>query len=264
MRSVGRAYCEILFIGVTCLCVNLNSLGLVGGVFVVCGIRLLLSKEKLLLLSHRTAVIAATLSTVVLTTWMGRGIMLSGYPFFPSSAVGMPVSWRMPVKQVDSFRGMIIARARDPDPNGNTKRTLRTWRWLPGWLQRVHSSIDQLVWSTQVGLVGSVVLASAAAMGRLRGSFKELLILAAPLLLHSILWFLTVPNPKYFGLAAWLFAICPALTFVNRGLQIGFASSIANLCLNALPIFIVICEFQWSWSKPGTPRRNFRLSKRWP
>ena len=46
--------------------------------------------------------------------------------------------------------------------------------------------------------------------------FKNLLILAAPLLFHSTFWFLTVPEPKYFALAAWLFAISPALAFMNR------------------------------------------------
>jgi hypothetical protein len=247
-RNLG----EIFFVGATSLCVKPSSFALVGGALIICSLSLLLSRERLQLLLHRRVVLMSVLSAVVLTTWTGRGVMLSGYPLFPASAVGMPVPWRMPVKQVDSFRGMTIAWARDPDPNGNIKRTLRTWRWLPGWFQRVHSSIDQLVWSAQVGLVGSVVLASAAAMGRLRGNFKGFLLLAAPLLLHSIFWFLTVPEPKYFRLAAWLFALCPALTFINRGLRIGFASSIANLCMNVLPVFIMIWDFRWSWSTPGT------------
>ena len=163
----------------------------------------------------------------------------------------MPVPWRMPVKQVNSFRGTIIAWARDPDSSGNIKRTLRTWRWVPGWIRRNHSAINQWIWPAQVGLAGCVVLAAAAAMeSSLRGAFKNLLILAAPLLLHSTFWFLTVPEPKYFALAAWLFAICPALTFINRGLRIGFAASAANLCLNALPLFFLLWDSRWSWARP--------------
>jgi hypothetical protein len=123
----------------------------------------------------------------------------------------------MPVKQVNSFRGVTIASARDPDP-ANIKSTLRTWRWLPGWIERAHSSINQLIWPAQVGLAGCVALAVAAAMERsLWGNFKNFLILAAPLFVHSTFWFLTVPEPKYFALAAWLFAICPALVFLNQG-----------------------------------------------
>ena len=113
------------------------------------------------------------LSALLLTTWSARGVVLSGYPFFPSSAVGMPVPWRMPVKQVDSFRGMMVAWARDPDPNKKVKTTLRTWRWLPSWSQRIHASIDQWVWSVQVGLVGSVALLFAAAVRTFTWQFDD-------------------------------------------------------------------------------------------
>ena len=247
-RNLG----EILFVGATCLCVNLNSLALVGGIVMVCGLSYFPDREGLRALLHKRVVLMTALSAVILMTWAARGVILSGYPFFPSSAIGMPVSWRMPVKQVDTFRGTMIAWARDPDPNANIKKTLRTWRWLPSWFQRVHSSIDQFVWPAQVGLVGSVVLASGAALGRLRANAKGCLLLIAPLLGHSIFWFLTFPEPRYFILAAWLFALCPALTFINRGRQIGFASTVANLCVNALPVLILIWEFRRSWTKPGT------------
>ena len=247
-RNLG----EILFLGATCLCVNPSSLAFVGGVVIVCGVNLLLGREGLKLICDRKVVFMTTLSALLLTTWAGRGIVLSGYPFFPSSAIGMPVPWRMPVKQVDSFRHTMVARARDPDPNHKIKTTLRTWRWLPSWSQRVHSSIDRWVWSIQVGLVGSIALAAAAAMGRLRRNLVILLLLAAPLLLHAIFWFLTVPEPKFFLLAAWLFALCPALTFINQGIQVGFTSSIGNLCLNVLPVTVVLWEFRGNWSNPGT------------
>ena len=242
---------EILFLGALCLSVSLNSLGLVGGALAVVGVRLFRTRGSLRFFKQRRLAVMTALSAVVLSTWMGRGVLLSGYPLFPSSALAMPVPWRMPVKQVNSFRGMIIALARDPDPNGNIKRTLRTWRWLPGWIQRAHSSINQMIWPAQVGLAGFVVLGAAAALERsLSGSFRNLLMLAAPLLIHSTLWFLTIPEPRYFGLAAWLFAISPALAFLNQGLRVGFAASAASLCLNALPIFYLSWDFRSSWATP--------------
>jgi hypothetical protein len=242
---------ELLFLGAACLCVNPNSLAFVAGVVIACGVSLLLGKQGAQLLRDRRIVLMTALSALLLTTWSARGVVLSGYPFFPSSAVGMPVAWRMPVKQVDSFRGMMIAWARDPDPNRKVKTTLRTWRWLPSWSQRIHSSIDQCVWSIQVGLVGSVALLFAAAVGRLRGNLTILLLLATPLLVHSLFWFLTIPEPKFFLLAAWLFALGPALTFIDRGIQIGFVSGVANLFLHALPVILVLWEFRESWSKLG-------------
>jgi hypothetical protein len=114
---------EILFLGAACLCVNPNSLAFVAGVVIACGVSLLLGKQGAQLLRDRRIVLMTALSALLLTTWSARGVVLSGYPFFPSSAVGMPVAWRMPVKQVDSFRGMMIAWARDPDPNRKVKTT---------------------------------------------------------------------------------------------------------------------------------------------
>ena len=101
---------EILFLGALCLCVSLNSLGLVGGVLAVLWREDLSSKERLRLLQAKTASRHdSPFRLSYLSTWMGRGVLLSGYPFFPSSASAMPVAWRMPVKQVNSFRGMMIA-----------------------------------------------------------------------------------------------------------------------------------------------------------
>jgi hypothetical protein len=241
---------EILFIGALCLCVNLNSLALVGGALTVCGASLFVQKERARFLQQGRLVIVAILSIIILTTWMGRGVLLSGYPFFPSSAIAMPVPWRMPVKQVDSFRGAIIAGARDPYSTGNIKKTLRTWRWVPGWIEHAHSSINQFIWPVQVGLAGCIVLAAGAAMERsLREHLKDFFILAVPLLLQSIFWFLTVPEPRDFAFAAWLFTTCPALTFIAGGMRITFASTVANLCLNALPILFLAWDFRWSWSR---------------
>jgi hypothetical protein len=251
---------EILFLGALCLCVSWNSLGLVGGALAVVVVRLFRTRERLLFLRHRRLLVMAVCSFVLLSTWMGRGVLLSGYPFFPSSALAMRVPWRMPVKQVNSFRGVMIAWARDPDPSRNIKRTLRTWRWLPGWIHRAHSSINQMVWPAQVGLAGCVVLGAAAGMERSLGrNFKILLILAVPLLFHSTLWFLTIPEPRYFGLAAWLFAISPALAFLNQGTRVGFAASVANLCLNALPMFYLLWDFRSSWTKPEARLPQLKL-----
>ena len=105
---------------------------------------------------------------------------------------------------------------------------------------------------SRLASAGSAVLIFAAAMGRLRQNLLVLLLLAAPLLLHTIFWFLTIPQPKFFLLAAWLFALCPGLTFINRGVQIGFASSVGNLCLNVLPLILVLWEFPDTWSKLGS------------
>ena len=77
---------EIILLGSLCLCVKLNSLGLVVGIWLACAAILVQRQEGSLLLQRRIGVMAA-LSIIILATWVGRGVLLSGYPFFPSSAV---------------------------------------------------------------------------------------------------------------------------------------------------------------------------------
>ena len=86
---------EILFLGALCICIKLNTLGLVAGIWALCVVTLLLGRQGALFF-QRQVVVVASISIFMLTTWMGRGVLISGYPFFPSSALAMPVEWRTP------------------------------------------------------------------------------------------------------------------------------------------------------------------------
>jgi hypothetical protein len=239
---------EILFVGALCVCIKLNSLGLVAGVLALCIAMLLLKRPGLLLFQRRVAVMSV-LAALILATWMGRGILISGYPFFPSSAMAMPVVWRTPVTRVDGFRNLVIGWARDRE---NFMQALTTLRWGPTWLSRVAPELtNRFTWPAQTGFTALVTLASFAVFAPvLRRNLRNILILAAPLVLYMAFWFLTAPEPRYFGPSVWIFAMCPALTFIAGGARAGLVASTANLCLNALPIFFVASEFHWSWSRP--------------
>ncbi len=244
---------EILFLGALCLCIKLNSLGLVIGIWSVAGAILLLKRHGGSFL-QRPVVVMAALSTLMLTTWMGRGVALSGYPFFPSSAVAMPVTWRTPVTRVDGFRTLIRGWARDRE---NVATSLSGWEWLRNWYQRVAPELtNRFTWPAQSGVASSVILATFAVFtGSLRRNVKGFLLLAAPLLVYAVFWFITAPEPRYFGATVWMFAMCPALTFIAGGPRVGLVSTLATLLISALPIFFATWEFRWSWaqSEPRLP-----------
>jgi hypothetical protein len=239
---------EIIFLGVLCLCIKLNSLGLVIGIWSVSGAILWLRKEGSLL-SQRRVVVMGVLSIIMLGTWVGRGIVLSGYPFFPSSAMAMPVTWRTPVERVDGFRTLIRGWARDRE---NVARSLKSWQWLPNWYQRVASELtNRFTWPAQNGLAGLIALSGFALfVNPLRKNFRDLLLLAAPLLIYAIFWFITAPEPRYFGTTVWMLAMCPALTFIAGGSRFGLIASLANLSVSILPISFSAWEFRWSWAQP--------------
>jgi hypothetical protein len=189
------------------------------------------------------------LAAVLLATWLGRGIMLSGYPLFPSTALAMPVPWRMPVKGVIEFQGEILRWARDPDPGSDPKKILKTWRWFPGWCERVLAKKTHFAWPAQIGVAGSVSLvAFAICTATLRRNARSLLLLAIPIGVYSLFWFFSAPDPRYFGSTMWIFAVCPALTFAAGGLRMGLASTLASLGAAAIPIFFLAWEFRWAWT----------------
>jgi hypothetical protein len=235
-------------LGSICLCVKLNSLGLVAGIWLSCAAILWHRNEWRLLLQPCIGVMTA-LSTIILASWIGRGVVLSGYPFFPASAMPMPVAWRTPVARVDGFRTLVRGWARDRE---DVARSLQGWHWVSNWYQRVAPEMtNRFTWPAQGGFAGLVVLAGFATFARpLRKNLRDFLFLVAPLLIYAIFWFITAPEPRYFGTTVWIFAMCPALTFIGRGPRLGLISSLAHLSVSILPIFFSAWEFRWAWTRP--------------
>ncbi len=255
-----RNFSEILLLGAACIVVKSICLGLIVAVWGVCVVILLARKQELhLLLAGKRILAMAVIAAVLIITWMGRGIVFSGYPLFPSSALAMPVPWRIPVKYVTEFRGEIVRYAREVDPNVSVKKTLRTWRWLPGWFERLLAMPNQFVWPAQVGIAGSAALvAFGVFVTSVRRNAWNLLALVIPLLVYLLFWFFTAPGVRYFGPAMWIFAVCPALAFAGGGLRVGLASALATLIATAIPILLLAGEFSWSWSRPEPRLPEFR------
>lgn len=251
---------ELILIGAACIVVKSIYLGLIVAVWGVCLVILLLRRQEAYgVLTRRGILTIAAVGGIVLVTWMGRGIILSGYPLFPSSALAMPVPWRIPVKHVTEFRGEIIRYAREADPSIKAKQTLRTWRWLPGWFERLLALPNQFVWPAQVGVAGSAALAAFGLfLTPLRRNSRNLLALAVPLLAYVLFWFFTAPGVRYFGPAMWIFAVCPALAFAAGGPRVGLTSLIATLVAAAIPLSFLAGEFHWSWSRPEPRLPEFR------
>ena len=55
--------------------------------------------------------LAVILSAFIVLPWIGRGLVLTGYPFFPSAALGIPVDWKVP-ELITQFEGNFGNRSR--------------------------------------------------------------------------------------------------------------------------------------------------------
>ncbi len=94
--------------------------------------------------------------------WAVHGVVLSGYPAYPASLLGMPVSWRVPHFIADDESRIITAWARQPglspkDAFGNT-------RWVRPWAQRTVD--DPEVLGQILLLTSGLVALALAQVGR--------------------------------------------------------------------------------------------------
>jgi hypothetical protein len=236
---------EVLVIGAACLCIKLTSLGLVVSVWAV-AVAVMIARGSWRSMTDRRMVPAFGVCAVLLWAWIYRGIILSGYPFFPSSFLAAPVEWRVPESVLRDFQNYILLWARFP--HGDAATALETIGWIPHWFGRVVQNQYQFAWPIQVGIASALALSlfERDRRERLRWLGRAMILLI-PLFGFALLWFVTAPDPRYFGPLAWLFAIAPALAWISRRGPDGSVACGTILCLCAIAIASLSWENRWIW-----------------
>jgi len=143
-------------------------------------------------------------SLLVLAPWLVRGIITSGYPFFPDTAFGFPVDWRVPTIYTKIIVLWVRSWSRIPNvPLAETQGLA----WLRPWL---HSALRH-----RSDFPAPVTIAAL-------GSAAILLLRSRPSRLFRLrpLWLLL---PSIAGLLFWLVK-APALRFATADIWTGAAT----------------------------------------
>jgi hypothetical protein len=228
--------------------VKLNTLGMVAGVWGVALLFLVLEKD-ISCFRSTGVLVSAVVAAFLLGSWVYRGVLISGYPLFPSRLITAPVTWKMKASDADQCREDTVYWARIP--YGERKAALEGFAWLRPWFQRVIAMDIQFNWPIGIGLVGAACLSLLSWMEiRLRRGLYFFALISAPLVVDTVFWFLTAPEPRYFGSAPWLFAMAPILGMIAAQDSLVFLSAIANLYLCAVPMAGLFWETRWIWVAP--------------
>lgn len=194
----------------------------------------------------RDLVLIAAILAVLIGTWSARGIVLTGYPLYPSSLFAVDVDWRMPQGEADALatdiREMarvgksvfaydsLSGRAPEWIANAvrvdNTEQALRSGTWLRTWMAAV--SLMAPVQVLVPVLITAVAIAAVARVGRLR----KLWLVILPALLASIAWMALAPEPRFGYGALWGLAL--AATAVTLSMQVNARqrrAAIVTLCI---------------------------------
>jgi hypothetical protein len=255
----ARLFGDLWILSAICVCLKLNTLGMVVGICFMAVLFLTFERDSCRPeRSHLRW--SAAVAACLLGFWVYRGVLLSGYPLFPSRLAAVPVAWQIRPSEVDQCREDTVYWARIP--YGDRRVALESFSWVGPWVRRVVSLDLQFDWPAGIGLIGSAALLLLSWMEkRLRRGAYFLMLLCAPLLLHTIFWIATAPEPRYFGSTPWLFAAAPMLSFIAAEQSLAFLCAIANLYLCAVPMAGLLVESSWQWAMPESKFPEIPRSK---
>lgn len=142
----------------------------------------------------------AGLVTILPGLWLVRGVVLSGYPLFPTPVLRLSVPWAVPHDRTVEMSRWVMSWARAP---GKTpQEVLGDGQWLWPWVHGVVSVENRRFDVLYPLALAALGLASAV---RLRGTtasstpWRFLL----PPAVGGLFWFLVAPDPRLSGVNLW-------------------------------------------------------------
>ena len=167
---------------------------------------------------------ALMLSALILLPWCIRGIMSSGYPVFPASAVRVPADWRLPAPVTKVYAEAVRSWGRNPDAVSVAET--QGSGWLMGWLRRAIRDRVSLQVPLAISL-GGLGTALGLRFRKKRVPACPWLWLLLPSLAGVAFWFWASPDPRFGQFSIWTMAgalgtwAILALTGEQRGARLG-------------------------------------------
>ncbi len=142
---------------------------------------------------------ALILSAAIVLPWIGRGLVLTGYPFFPSTALSIPVDWKVPAFEAQGQADVARSFARVPE---TTYEYAYGWNWLRPWFRELVREREGFLIPMFFVLAGCVAGIIRTAREK-RSALPQWLWLLAPSLAGLFFWFLEAPAVRFGEPAIW-------------------------------------------------------------
>lgn len=151
-------------------------------------------------------------AVAMVVVWAARGVVLTGYLVYPSTAVAFDVDWRLLQEHAEKNVDLIRHWARVESNCGQA-------HWLGSWAKRMAGEWLDMVIPVCLAAVGAI--AALCSRGRGRARVGAMVALLAPAVLALVFWFFTAPDPRFAGAAIWWITAACVLTACMRW---GFAT----------------------------------------
>jgi hypothetical protein len=188
---------------------------------------------------------ALAISLAILLPWCARGIILSGYPFFPATALGFPVDWKVPTSAANWYAAGVHSWGRIPDAS---PAETQGFAWLGVWLNRAVRNRASFQVPLAISLCGLAVALGFRIRGRIREACPWLWLLL-PSLAGVGFWFLASPEMRFGQFAIWT----TAGTLGSWGIVAstsGYRTRHAGAAMAMLLGLLVWCLLSFGWKEP--------------
>lgn len=165
---------------------------------------------------RRPLIVGCTVSVLLLTGWLARGVMLSGFPLFPSSILRIRSDWAVPVEQAEAQvawighygRTFYDATVLHSAPFDATR--FQSTQWVSGWIRGLVTDY----WGTWFVVFPLLVAVAAMLVVRTAGERRELdpstawsIRCQTAAATAAILgWFFLAPAPRFALFPFWVLA----------------------------------------------------------
>ena len=139
------------------------------------------------------------LAVLCLGPWVARGLVMNGYPAFPSTLGNLHLSWRVPEEVGQQETRFIKAYARRPGIP--TEEVLSNADWIASWFAKAWLDNREFL----IPVVLALLCLGGCALAGLRGRRVPLTPLV-PTLAALVLWWVLAPAVRFAGPLFWLLA----------------------------------------------------------
>jgi len=137
--------------------------------------------------------------------WTARGVVLSGYPAFPSRVVSVPVDWRAPAEHADAEYALVEHSSKASTMLNDVISRRDRWGWLARWTRVQLREPFYVFIPLALGLLAALWLAleKARAGPAAAGVRGQELWMLVPIVASLLAWFALAPEGRYAAGYAW-------------------------------------------------------------
>jgi hypothetical protein len=158
-------------------------------------------------------------SFIITITWVFRGIITSGYPFYPITVGRFSSDWSMPKEVARNEAAWIYSWARQPGVKPDI--VLADWLWIKPWFNEFLANKSGIIYLSLIMIAAALIMAAIVLMMKNKSYVHKTVMIESMLPLLTVLfgllfWFITAPAIRFANALLFLLPISSFILLQNQ------------------------------------------------